>query len=1132
MGCRVRPLGKAGGAKVADTVSYFTERTSKYYAGGDEPGRFLGRGAAALRIGDAPISKRALTRALEGFHPISGEPLVQGAGKKHRPGIEVLLTAPKPVSVLRGLAEGAEQQRIEAALTRARDATIARLEKEIWTRRGKGGGRAEQAAGAVIAAFNHAESRAKDPHWHEHLLITNCVAREDGSLGTLDQERLMHIHGIMSATYEREIARELRALGYVIDEDEGARGHLTVKGIPRELCDLFSKRQEDVDRDVEAARAAGWVITSKMHARISTRSKEAKTHDPDREGDCARWRTEAEAAGFVLDVASLKAEAAPTFDLPTDDDLVAECLSSTSVFTVRDLEARVAWALTCDPTADGDPDAVAKRTRRILQSPALLPMRDACGSIVWTTVERRAIEEHAVAWARSTAHDRTHANQVPMALLEEVLAATRVDLMAKAGKKWKEGAWERQAEAIRHLVKDSGQCAVLKGLAGTGKSVSMAAVVRAFEGAGLKVVGSAIAWRAAENLQAEAGAASSSMASLLQLVKQGKSPIDAKTVVIVDEAGMASSLDLAPLMREAERVGAKVILAGEREQLSPVGPSQLLAAVERVLDPNEDGGGIAVLDQINRQREEWHKEAVLAMRAGRAQEALAAFADHGLMSVADDRAEAHGNAVDAWLDARDRLGADEVIMMAGTRDECRTLNALARAGLRARGAIGRDDFAMDVTVDEKAGIKGKFTVKEQRLFAVGEQVMFRQNDRKGMGVVNGDIGTIRDIRRDRAGVLTFEVDLVKDGRRVSFRSDRYDRVDWCSAVSVHAAQGATKQEAIFVLDAERGMLDRSLSYVGISRSKGATRLFCTKDDEGDLAAQMGRERIKGTTLDYALAEGVRDDLIEKASTRGLPAKTVVQSIQWREPERLRDLLAEDPSRVHAAEGKAGNTPLHLAVMNGDEEAIRILLTFGADPDRPNAHGITARADAARRPEIMGALPAPVQVSPSVNDAQGAAKRSESETARAVAPTTSRPEARTTIAPTTRPVPPFPNRKASDPQDARKHAQSAPDAIATTKALIEKEGVAKGRESLRLLAARQDGTIESIMFDAFRDEDEPLVDACAEAGGQMDRKPYGQGKTLADLIADYIAPAPALDPPPSAPTPMPMPKRSRGYEPER
>lgn len=951
MSYRIQRIGRKNGG-VSDTVNYFVEATAKYHtAGTGEPnGYFIGKAAAALRFGEAPVSKKALENMLRGKHPGSGDSLVRGAGEKHRAGYEVVLAPSKDVSVLWGLCDNkAERRRIEKVLDEANKKAFERLEQEMYTRLGMNGTERQKAAGGVAACFRHGSSRKGDPHVHYHNLIANMVVCQDGTVRTLEDSRLFEVHDLMDAVFQREVARGLRDLGYQLDEAKPADGGkpvLVVKGIPESIRTLFSKRDADIEKVVKAEEAKGKTITSKMHAAISRTTKEAKG-SIDRDADFKDWKKQAKAAGYALNIKSLKSEQQPEPFAKTDKDIVNDLLRMQSVFSFDDLETAVAKVAMYDPTQDTNPDAIQERVRRILRSEELMPLQGRTDDeTLWTTRERRAVENHAIAWAKETEADRTHARMVSVETFEKTLSDTKASIKAAAGDNFKETNWNRQEASVRHLVLESGQCCILKGVAGGGKSSTMKVAVDAFKASGLKVFGVATSNMAAKNLEAEAGAESCSIALMLTNIENGKSSLDSNSVLIVDEAGMVGSVAMSALMRECRSKGAKLILAGEKEQIQAVESGGLMARIEDGLEH------IAELLDINRQRNDWHKQAVMDMRNGKADEALQAFEDNGLIVVRDDKEEVLKAAVDGWLAARnDGIDESKLLMLAATRDEVSRLNTLTRRALQEEGVISKVNHAVTVRVNEKDGVKSKYDIREERQFAEGERIVFKKRY-KELGVVNGTTGTIKELSKGINGVTSFVVEL-GDGKTVSFKSDKVDCIDTSYACTTHAAQGRTVERSFFVASAGGGagggMLDRHLSYVAISRSKGDTTIYCTTEDREDLPADMKRERLKDTTLDYQEKVGDREEFIKgDHSKRFLVAETLTQAIEWNQYKRLEELLNEHPDFIGQSEAKSGNTPLHFAVLREDARAVEILLQHGADADRANNYGFTPRADAVKK----------------------------------------------------------------------------------------------------------------------------------------------------------------------------------------
>lgn len=193
-----------------------------------------------------------------------------------------------------------------------------------------------------------------------------------------------------------------------------------------------------------------------------------------------------------------------------------------------------------------------------------------------------------------------------------------------------------------------------------------------------------------------------------------------------------------------------------------------------------------------------------------------------------------------------------------------------------------------------------------------------------------------------------------------FRIREYDHIDHAYAITVHKSQGQTVEKC-FVKASDR-MTDREWGYVAMSRSKGETFLYATRDQEDALAENLSRSRMKGTTLDYEVVDkNLFDDGRKGLDLDALMAKdaegrydrkieTVIQAVSWGDGGDVRRLLDDDPERARAEISRAddkGNTPLHLACYKRNPSAVAALIEGGAAIDAGNRMGITPLMDAVR-----------------------------------------------------------------------------------------------------------------------------------------------------------------------------------------
>ena len=161
-----------------------------------------------------------------------------------------------------------------------------------------------------------------------------------------------------------------------------------------------------------------------------------------------------------------------------------------------------------------------------------------------------------------------------------------------------------QRALVREMATSGARVQFALAPAGTGKTTAMATLAAAWRNSGGSVVGLAPTAAAAEVLAADLGAATDTLAKLVALANPTSAPtavsedparvwfdaIDSQSLLIVDEAGKASTAELDAVIGLALARGASVRLVGDDHQLSSVsagGVLRDLAADHRALTLSE-----------------------------------------------------------------------------------------------------------------------------------------------------------------------------------------------------------------------------------------------------------------------------------------------------------------------------------------------------------------------------------------------------------------------------------------------------------------------------------------------------------------------------------------------------------------
>ncbi|HVJ35161.1 MAG TPA: AAA family ATPase [Terriglobia bacterium] len=114
-------------------------------------------------------------------------------------------------------------------------------------------------------------------------------------------------------------------------------------------------------------------------------------------------------------------------------------------------------------------------------------------------------------------------------------------------------------------------------------------------------------------------------------------PLDTNTVLVIDEAGMIGSAQMARLLDAVEGTGAKIILVGDPEQIQPI---EIGGAFRAIFQSTEG----VTLEDVRRQRVEWMRAATKDISRGPADRAITAYDEAGAIHarINADRAETLG----------------------------------------------------------------------------------------------------------------------------------------------------------------------------------------------------------------------------------------------------------------------------------------------------------------------------------------------------------------------------------------------------------------------------------------------------------------------------------------------------------
>jgi conjugative relaxase-like TrwC/TraI family protein len=861
----------------------FASQRQNYWSR-DQQGHSEWQGKLAEQWGlKGAVGNEHFARLTEGQHPHTEAQLVRHQVSKtyegkfgkevtsveHRAGWDATFSAPKSVS-LTALVGGDERVR-EAHRESVR---VALNELEKYTQARIGNIHAPETTGKFVAAtFGHDTARPVDgyaaPQLHTHAVIFNVTERDNGQTRALQPQELFASQRVATSVYRSELAMRLQGLGYELER--GKHGQPEIKGYTKEYLEASSPRREQIkdhlrEMGIDGAGAA------QVAAHRTRDSKELLSP----EEVLKRHRELAAQHGHQA------------------DRVVAEA---------REHSQRHAY----------EPDRIAQQAvtyarDHLFERSAVLDRRDileaalnrGMGETTYAHVQQEFAQRAARGEFRTVDHGGRGQQYTTAAMLRmerEIVARMQEgnqrgvsdpmlvspQIRIATGDRHPElNASQRQA--VEQVFLSREKMVGVDGVAGAGKTTTLAVIREGAEAQGYKVEGFAPTSRAAQKL-ADAGMETSTLQK--HLARGEKPGTGERRLYVLDESSLASTKQMHEFVNRLNP-NDRVLLVGDRRQHEAIEAGRPFAQLQ------DAGMKTVKLEEIVRQKDPELKQVVEQLARGEVREAVQGLERQGRVHEIAERE----NRITAIANEYAKSPEGTLVVSPDNRSRVE-INLAIRSGMQERGLVSKDEHRIEALVprqdltgpertwaaryefndvlryaraSKETGIergeyarvkstdaeKNLLTVvradgseltydprrqqgvsvyrEEPRNFAVGDRIQFTApaNDLK---VANRELGTVEAIGPD--GRLSLKMD---GGRDVQLDPREHPHLDHGYAVTSHSSQGQTAERVLIHVDTElaaKDLLNSRMAYVAVSRGAEDAQLYT--NDLAKLPEALGHD---------------------------------------------------------------------------------------------------------------------------------------------------------------------------------------------------------------------------------------------------------------------------------------------------
>jgi len=831
-----------------------------YYAVGESViGQWMGNGAKLLGL-EGAVSMDDFEAIRQGNDPATNEFLRQrhSADRSYEREIngrtvketanarnlyDFTVSAPKAVSV-----QALKDPRLVDAHKTAVSEMAAELERLAGARiRRYGANDTRNTSNLVMSRWEHDTSRELDPQLHTHLVAGNLTYdAAEGKWKALQASDIYAQREYLTEVYRNALAREVTRLGYQIEDrfEHGKDYGFGIVGIKEATLEKYSQRSAQRDAAIAEFMDKNGRLPSNNEVAYLVRETRAEklaeisTADV-KSGQLARMDAE-EAQTLkqlrenALERGSIREAAPAAPSLQYASEHIFERVSVAKDYEIKTEALRHGRGRVELPEVKGALQAE-------IASGAMLTARGEVATQASLQRERRMVSAIDAGMGKYQALGRGR----------EFVASDRLR--------------PEQKQAVLAVLASRDLAFNISGAAGTGKTATLQEVQRGLTEARRSVVAVAPTASAVEELQKVGFKDAMTTARLLADPKEQARL--AGQVLIVDEAGMVASKDMAELIRLAKDQGARILYSGDTAQIKSVSEGDAL----RVLERESQLSGVS-LRQVQRQTNAEYKAAVEALRIDPA-EGYDRLQKMGAIREVDWRLRAQ-EVSKAYQEAsvvpNAKGEARSVLVVAATHDEIKSITYAVRqdrkrAGELAEGQTFQKHTALNWTEAQK---------KQTKNYQPGQMLEFHKAVK---GVSKNE--ALEVVSADKSGITARKA----DGQTIKL-TDRQAK-----------SFGVFEKQDLEVSAGDRLLLQANWRDKTFKATNGEL-VTVASVDEGRIRLQDGRQmpaeyrqfthgyavtahRSQGKTVDFEIiaAERMAQDLFYVSATRAREGLTVITS---------------------------------------------------------------------------------------------------------------------------------------------------------------------------------------------------------------------------------------------------------------